>query len=161
MISLTRCYHFEAAHRLTGLRDDHPCMRLHGHNYKVEVEVSPTAEKTPAVSVYPASLESKTGWSELFATNGMVVEAGDLDRMVGPVIRDLDHRDLNEIAAQAEAGSPQKMLAQPTAENIAMFLVARLCFLDNGGRHTLIRLRVTEVEGIWAEWRADRGERVA
>lgn len=37
MYKITKQFEFSAAHQLFGLPDDHPCSRLHGHNYIVEV----------------------------------------------------------------------------------------------------------------------------
>lgn len=34
-----KSFEFAASHVLAGLPDDHPCSRLHGHNYRVEVEL--------------------------------------------------------------------------------------------------------------------------
>ncbi len=39
MFRITKEFHFSASHQLLGLSDDHPCSRLHGHNYIVEVEL--------------------------------------------------------------------------------------------------------------------------
>ena len=65
---ITRSYTMSAAHRLEG----HPkCGRLHGHNYKIEV------------SLTSAALE-----------NGMVLDFGDLDKVVNRLLSDLDHRYL-------------------------------------------------------------------
>lgn len=63
--TISRNYWFSAAHRLEG----HPkCGRLHGHNYKVEVVVGGTVR------------------------NGMIIDFGQLDQVVGPIIETLDHR---------------------------------------------------------------------
>lgn len=40
MFVITKEFHFSASHVLTGLRDGHPCGRMHGHNYIVKVELS-------------------------------------------------------------------------------------------------------------------------
>lgn len=40
MFTITKEFAFSASHQLGGLPDDHPCSRLHGHNYVVEVDVS-------------------------------------------------------------------------------------------------------------------------
>ena len=37
MYTIAKQYHFSASHILKGLPDDHPCSRMHGHNYIVEV----------------------------------------------------------------------------------------------------------------------------
>ncbi len=39
MYRITKEFHFSASHQLTTLSEDHPCARLHGHNYIVEVEL--------------------------------------------------------------------------------------------------------------------------
>jgi 6-pyruvoyltetrahydropterin/6-carboxytetrahydropterin synthase len=67
MNTISREYHFAAAHRLEG----HPkCGRLHGHNYKVTV----------SVCTYP---DNKTG---------MIIDYGSLDDLVKPIINLFDHR---------------------------------------------------------------------
>lgn len=37
MFKITKQFCFSASHQLEGLLPDHPCSRLHGHNYRVEV----------------------------------------------------------------------------------------------------------------------------
>ena len=39
MFRIAKEFHFSASHQIFGLPDDHPCARLHGHNYVVEVEL--------------------------------------------------------------------------------------------------------------------------
>ena len=39
-ITLTKLFHFEAAHTLPNVPSDHQCARMHGHSYKVEVSVT-------------------------------------------------------------------------------------------------------------------------
>jgi 6-pyruvoyltetrahydropterin/6-carboxytetrahydropterin synthase len=43
MFTIAKRFSFSASHRLDGLPDEHPCSRLHGHNYEVEV-ISESAE---------------------------------------------------------------------------------------------------------------------
>lgn len=40
MFTISKEFAFSASHQLDGLPADHPCARLHGHNYTVEVEVT-------------------------------------------------------------------------------------------------------------------------
>ena len=69
MYSITRDYHFSAAHTIPG----HPkCSRLHGHNYKVEVTLS----------------------SKVLDRNGMIMDFGEMDKIVDPIIEKFDHRYL-------------------------------------------------------------------
>lgn len=85
---------FEAAHRLPHVPAGHKCARLHGHSFRVEVHVS-------------GPLDAQLGW---------VMDYGDIKDIVKPVIRELDHHYLNEIAG----------LENPTSENIARWLWRRL-----------------------------------
>jgi 6-pyruvoyltetrahydropterin/6-carboxytetrahydropterin synthase len=39
MYRITKLFDFSASHRLEHLPDGHPCARLHGHNYRVEVVI--------------------------------------------------------------------------------------------------------------------------
>lgn len=89
-VELSRRFRFEAAHRLPTLPPEHKCHRLHGHSFEVEVTV--------AGEVDPAS-----GW---------FVDYKTITETVKPLIEELDHRYLNEIAG----------LENPTSENLAAWL---------------------------------------
>ena len=71
--TIARTYSFEAAHALTHLPLDHKCHALHGHSYVVEVAVS-------------ADLGG----------GGMVMDFANLDMAVDPIVRRLDHSNLND-----------------------------------------------------------------
>lgn len=55
-------FHFEAAHRLPNVPDAHKCSRLHGHNYKVRIEV--TGELMPGLGK-SVPLNGVVGWIRL------------------------------------------------------------------------------------------------
>jgi 6-pyruvoyltetrahydropterin/6-carboxytetrahydropterin synthase len=74
LTSITRRYHFEAAHFLPLVREGHKCKRMHGHNYEFELVVR-------------ANLNEQ-GW---------VLDFWDLDEIVKPVLDKVDHRLLNDI----------------------------------------------------------------
>ena len=40
MYRITKEFHFSASHQLSRLPADHPCARLHGHNYIIMVELA-------------------------------------------------------------------------------------------------------------------------
>lgn len=42
MFIISKQFNFSASHQLAGLPEDHPCSRLHGHNYVVEIELRGT-----------------------------------------------------------------------------------------------------------------------
>jgi len=39
MYTITKEFNFSASHALEDLEPGHPCMRVHGHNYKVTIEL--------------------------------------------------------------------------------------------------------------------------
>ncbi|QFT33991.1 6-carboxy-5,6,7,8-tetrahydropterin synthase [Labrenzia sp. THAF82] len=55
MFRITKEFHFSASHQIFGLAPDHPCARLHGHNYVVEVELA--SQKLNAVGFVRDYLE--------------------------------------------------------------------------------------------------------
>lgn len=75
MYTITKQFHFSASHSLDGLRDEHPCARLHGHNYIVEVVLQ----------------------SETLNEVGFIVDYGDLKPFKQYLDDALDHRHLNDL----------------------------------------------------------------
>lgn len=75
--TIEKDFAFSASHVLTGLRDGHPCGRLHGHNYVVRLRLS----------------------GDRLLDVGFLFDYGDL-RPFGQFLDDtLDHRHLNEVMA--------------------------------------------------------------
>jgi 6-pyruvoyltetrahydropterin/6-carboxytetrahydropterin synthase len=69
-------FSLEAARRLSQLPAEHPCSRLHGHSFLIEVHVS-------------GPLDADLGW---------VLDFADIQRAWQPVHAALDHRCLNDVA---------------------------------------------------------------
>lgn len=93
-MELFKEFGFEAAHRLPHVAEGHKCARLHGHSFRAAVHVEGTVGE-------------QSGW---------VMDFADLAAIVDPLIRELDHRYLNEIDG----------LANPTSEHIAVWIWNRL-----------------------------------
>lgn len=73
--TIEKDFAFSASHVLTGLRDGHPCGRLHGHNYVVRLRLS----------------------GDRLLDVGFLFDYGDL-RPFGQFLDDtLDHRHLNDV----------------------------------------------------------------
>jgi len=72
---LVKDIHFEAAHRLPRVPQGHKCGRLHGHSFKVQVEVE-------------GEVDPETGW---------VIDYAEIAEAFRPLREALDHRYLNEI----------------------------------------------------------------
>lgn len=68
-------FSLEAARRLPNLPAEHPCSRLHGHSFQVELHVS-------------GPLDQTLGW---------VIDFADIQRAWQPIHAALDHRCLNDI----------------------------------------------------------------
>ncbi len=75
MYIISKEYHFSASHQLFGLAEDHPCSRLHGHNYVVRVELR----------------------SATLDRSGFVRDYHELDDLKLYIDETLDHRHLNDV----------------------------------------------------------------
>ncbi|MDR1544830.1 MAG: 6-carboxytetrahydropterin synthase QueD [Prevotellaceae bacterium] len=75
MFFISKKFNFSASHVLNGLKEGHPCARMHGHNYAVTL-------------CFRADCLNKTGF---------VVDYRDLDCVKKFIDHTLDHRHLNDI----------------------------------------------------------------
>lgn len=75
MYKISKQFAFSASHILEGLSQDHPCSRLHGHNYIVIVHLK----------------------SEKLNETGFVKDYRELDNVKQYIDDRLDHRHLNDI----------------------------------------------------------------
>lgn len=78
MFRITKEYHFSASHQLHGLAEDHPCARLHGHNYIVAVELQ----------------------AEELSAQGFVRDYRELDALKKYIDEEIDHRHLNDVLGE-------------------------------------------------------------
>jgi 6-pyruvoyltetrahydropterin/6-carboxytetrahydropterin synthase len=105
---------FAAAHYLRGY--DGPCNRLHGHNWKIEVEA--TASKLDEV--------------------GMGIDFKDLKGHTKVLLDKLDHYNLNDIPPFDEIN--------PTAENLSCYIYTELSKSVNDGRVRISCVTIWETE---------------
>ena len=94
MYTLTTMVEFSSAHTLVG--HSGPCKKMHGHNWRVEVEI--TGEKLDKI--------------------GMVVDFKEIRKSTNLVVDELDHEFLNNLEPFSEDN--------PTAENIARYIFTKL-----------------------------------
>jgi 6-pyruvoyltetrahydropterin/6-carboxytetrahydropterin synthase len=107
-MKLGTVHYIDCAHFLPG----HPkCGQLHGHTYKIEVIIEG---------------ENK---------DGMVIDFADMKKSVNAVLREYDHKSLNNF------------LDYPSVENICELLHARL----KERLPLRFTIRVWEGDGKWAE----------
>lgn len=91
---LRKTFHFDAGHHLLHVGPEHKCARPHGHGYTVTVCIT-------------GPIDSQVGW---------VMDFAQIKRVVGPLIEQFDHADLNQVQG----------LANTTSECIAVWLWERI-----------------------------------
>jgi 6-pyruvoyltetrahydropterin/6-carboxytetrahydropterin synthase len=74
MLTISKEFHFSASHQLFGLEKEHPCGRIHGHNYIIRVFLR--------------------GEPNLV---GFIQDYGELEPIKKWINENLDHRHLNEV----------------------------------------------------------------
>ena len=97
MYTITKEFHFSAAHALPSLPASHKCHNLHGHNYTVILRLS----------------------GETLNEHGFVVDYAEMQPLKHLLDNVFDHKNLNEVE---ELGG-----TQTTAENLAFWLFGWCC----------------------------------
>lgn len=125
MITVTRRYHFESGHFLPLVKPPHKCAEQHGHNYEMEITVAGHVGQ-----------------------DGFLVDFFDLDAMLAPVLKLVDHKNLNTVPG----------LENPTVENIVVWMAEklrrRIPETSNSTITRLMAVRVYETKDCWADWLA-------
>ena len=111
---------FASAHTLRDYPGD--CSRLHGHNWRLEVEVE--ARELDAL--------------------GMGIDFKTVKRAARALAKELDHRYLNDV--------PPFDRINPTAENLAAWFHGRLSELLNDARVTVSAVTLWETERACARY---------
>jgi 6-pyruvoyltetrahydropterin/6-carboxytetrahydropterin synthase len=114
-MKIAATFSFEAAHRLPKLPDGHKCKNLHGHNYRLDVAVEGDLDE-----------------------RGFVMDYAELEEIVNPIMRRVDHRYLNEIEG----------LENPTSEVMAQWFMAQIKPHLEG---KTVTLRIYETPRYWVE----------
>jgi len=91
--SISRTYEFESAHFLPKVPDGHRCKNVHGHHYVIELTLF-----------------------GVVGQDGFVLDFWDIDKVVEPLVKEVDHKLLNDIEG----------LENPTAELIALWFFTAL-----------------------------------
>lgn len=74
MNTISKEFHFSASHQLHGLKEGHPCGRIHGHNYIIKIFLSGEPNK-----------------------DGFVQDYGELKQISQWIDDNLDHKHLNDV----------------------------------------------------------------
>lgn len=139
-VSCTRRLQFCSGHRVMG--HENKCAHLHGHNYVVEITAEPSGGRgldgIGRVIDFSVLKEKVGGWIEDNWDHGMVLHVED---------------PWYEVMAKAEPTQKLRVMPyNPTAENMAKFLLEQICpqvLADTGILVT--RVVVHETENCWAE----------
>ena len=141
IIKITKQFSFEMAHALRNY--DGLCRNIHGHSYKMDI-----------------TLAGQPLYDESSPKNGMVMDFGDLKRLVNEeIISLLDHAlVLNNKTDEKLVGmlkqNFEKIVVvdfQPTTENLLNFIADKLkAKLPKRVSLTCVRLRETDTS--YAEW---------
>ncbi len=116
--------HFSSAHALRGYGGD--CERLHGHNFRV------------LAVVYGGELDSL----------GLLIDFRELNELLGEVVGELDHRDLNSLPAFNDKNPSSEVLAEYIFERLSALLGEK-----QGERVRVKQITVWESEGYGATYR--------
>lgn len=136
-LRIAREFHWEMGHRLPF--HESGCANIHGHSYRLRVEIEGSCDE-----------------------NGMLMDYGDMKRLVMPVIDRFDHCFLcdenDELMKGFLSGSGLKHVVVPfttTAENLVFYFLDELWNIFTPyPQVTALRLRLQETEISYAE--ADR-----
>jgi len=104
---------FDAAHHLPGY--DGKCSRVHGHTYAVEVILEGSVDES----------------------SGFLMDFYDLKEILRSVLKELDHRDLNEL------------FPRPTAETIVEYIKTSLKQSLQGKQVKLASVKLWEGTNKW------------
>jgi len=74
-VELSRTFHLESARRLPRLPATHPCARVHGHSFALDLVVR-------------GEVDPEVGW---------LIDYNDIDRAFAPLRAALDHAYLNDV----------------------------------------------------------------
>ncbi len=117
---------FAAGHALREYRGK--CENVHGHNYRLRVSIE----------------------GERLNSIGLLVDFGDLKRIIRDLIERLDHRFINDV--------PPFDTLNPSAENMAKYFFDEITKgLDGAGRENAVRVaqvKIWETDTATATYRA-------
>ena len=126
-------YRWEMGHRLPF--HDGGCRNLHGHSYRMEIELEGGRDE-----------------------NGMVIDYYEVDKIIEPIIEELDHAFMVNINDKELLDTLKKLDSRrvevefdSTAENICSYFLEKIRDSDLPGSITKIKVTVAEMENSYAQ----------
>ncbi len=133
MMKIAKEFRWEMGHRLPFHEDK--CINLHGHSYKMSLELEGSLDK-----------------------NGMVLDYYELKKLVNPVIEELDHsflvydEDKELIEVLRKLNSKHTVVGfQTTAENICNYFLEKIKKSGLPENISSLKVRIYETETAYAE----------
>lgn len=134
LITIGKEFTFDAAHWLPNVPDGHKCKNMHGHTYRVLLEVR-------------GQIDRHAGW---------VADFGDVKEAWKPVEKMLDHRVLNDIGGSLTNPTAEHLVMWifvEFGERFAKQLATSNNFLQRPfNRHTDLSVTVYETPTSWARY---------
>ncbi len=131
-MKIAKEFNWEMGHRLPF--HEGKCRNLHGHSYKMRVELEGEIEE-----------------------NGMVMDYYDVKTLIEPIVENLDHsvmayeKDSELIDALKTLGSKVNIVPfQTTAENICLYFLNKIKEINKAKNITRARVWVFETENTYA-----------
>ena len=135
MITCTRQVHFCAGHRVYG--HENKCAHLHGHNYTVQIEAHGKLDGIGRVIDFSVLKEKIGGWIDRMWDHGFLLWNQDHEAL--DVMRGMKHQRV------------YPMRLNPTAENIAAFLLEVVCPDELAGTGVIVKkITVWETPNCYA-----------
>ena len=138
MYTIAKTYTFSAAHRLMGLGDDHPCARMHGHNYVVEIVASCAClDERGFCQIDYRELDPIKRWLDDTFDHKTILRFDD------PALAKLAVEDVVQLVT---------FDVNPTAENLAKHIYHQSRKLIAFKGPYISAVRVSETPGTWATY---------
>lgn len=123
LATIAKDFTFSASHRLIGLAADHPCSRLHGHNYTVRLQITGEVDAI-----------------------GFVVDYRQLAAFKDYLDNELDHQHLNDVLPRINP-TAENLSAHLRSKAFAVLLgLDGFEFTDS----TTVSVSVSETPKTWA-----------
>lgn len=119
-LSISKEFSFSASHVLEGLPDNHKCTRLHGHSYRVRIELAGEVDQV-----------------------GFIMDYGELVWVRDLIANRLDHRHLNDVL---DVNPTAENIASWLAHETAVWLNGR----PERERIRSLSVAVSETLSTWA-----------
>jgi 6-pyruvoyltetrahydropterin/6-carboxytetrahydropterin synthase len=133
MFTISKKFEFSASHALDGLPDDHPCARIHGHNYVVELVLQASVLAGPGFVRDYGELKTFKQWLDAWFDHQWLGYGT------------LNHYVHGNISPRVSHGVVD---FNPTAENLAKYFYEYAITLYP----EVVMARVSETPKTWAEY---------